>query len=194
MFNKKIIAIGLLAGSVLLASMTTLQQLPPQQAPGQQPRPEPKVTNLKVLPKSLKYQQVDHIMDEWAKSLGVRCNFCHSNNPTTKRIEYSLDGKPEKEMARKMFAMESKLNKKYFGAKKDSLGLMAHTGINCNTCHKGVSHPKVVYANVPRVGGAPGPGGFGPGGPGQGAPGAPPRQQIMGTPATTPPATPPTNR
>ncbi len=63
---------------------------------------------------------------------------------------------------------------------------MAHTGINCNTCHKGTSHPKVVLANVPRPGGQ--------GGPGQGAPGAPPRQQIQGAPGTTPPATAPTNR
>ena len=194
MFNKKILAIGLLVGTIVLASMTSMQQVPQQQGPPQG-RPTPKLTNIKVLPKSLSYQQVDHIMDEWSKALGVRCNFCHDN------ANKALDSKPEKAMARKMFAMESKLNKKYFGAKKDSLGLMAHTGINCNTCHKGVAHPKVVYANVPRVGGAPGPGGFGPGAPGQVGPngqGMPARQQNM-APGATPPAmqpaaTPRTNR
>jgi hypothetical protein len=178
MFNKKIIAIGLLGSSVLLASMTTLQV--PQQ---QQPRPQPKLTNIKVLPKSLSYQQVDHLMDEWAKALGVRCNFCHDN------ANKALDTKPEKAMARKMFAMEGKINKKFFGAKKDSLGLMTETGINCNTCHRGVSHPKVVYANVPGARpnfGAPGQGGPG-GAPGQGG------QRPAGGPGGAP-ATPPTNR
>jgi len=188
MFNKKILAIGLLGSAVVFASMTTLQV--PQQ---QQPRPQPKLTNIKVLPKSLSYQQVDHLMDEWAKALGVRCNFCHDN------ANKALDTKPEKAMARKMFAMEGKINKKFFGAKKDSLGLMAETGITCNTCHRGVAHPKVVYANIPgppRTGGfgAPGqggPGGFG--GPGQG--GAPGQggQRPAGGPGATP-ATPPTNR
>lgn len=178
MFNKKIIAIGLLGSTVLLASMTTLQV--PQQ---QQPRPEPKLTNIKVLPKSISHQQVDRLMGEWSRALGVRCNFCHDN------ADKALDTKPEKAMARKMFAMEGKINKKFFGAKKDSLGLMAETGINCNTCHKGVSHPKVVYANIP---GPPRQGGFGPG---QGGPGAGGQRPQGGAPAGgTPPATPPTNR
>lgn len=175
--------------------MTTVQQVPQQQGPAQQPA-EVKYTNLKVLPKDIKKATLDRTMREWAASLGVRCNFCHSNNPATNKMDYAYDGKPEKAMARKMYAMESKLNKKYFGAKKDSLGMMAHTGINCNTCHKGTSHPKVVLANVPRPAGQGGfgPGGPGQGGPGQGAPGAPPRQTIQGAPGTTPPATPPTNR
>ena len=188
MFNKKFIAIGLLAGTVLLASMTSMQQVSQQQTPAQQV----KYTNLKVLPKSIKKADLDRTMREWGAALGQRCNFCHSNNPATNKMDYAYDGKSEKAMARKMFAMESKLNKKYFGAKKDSLGLMQHTGINCNTCHKGAAHPKVVYANVPRVGGAPGQ--VGPNGQGM-----PARQQNMGapgatTPATQPAATPRTNR
>ncbi|MEO8887525.1 MAG: c-type cytochrome [Mucilaginibacter sp.] len=191
MYKKKIIAIGLLASTVLLASMTTLQQVPQQQ-----PRPEPKLVNIKVLPKKLTFRQVDHLMDEWSRALGVRCNFCHDNK------DKSLDIKPEKEMARKMFVMEGKINKKFFGAKKDSVGLMAETGVTCNSCHRGVAHPKVVYANVPgpRPGGFGGPGQGGPGGPGgfggpgqgapgQGGPGG--QQRPQGAPVATPPATPP---
>ena len=179
MFNKKILAIGLLAGAVVLASMTSVQQVPQQPTPAQQV----KYTNLKVLPKSIKKANLDKIMREWAASLGQRCGFCHSNNPATNKMDYAYDGKPEKAMARKMFVMEGKINKKYFGAKKDSLGMMAHTGINCNTCHKGNAHPKVVLAAAQGQGG---PGGFG--GPGQGMPA---RQQNMGAPGTTPPVTQP---
>ncbi len=176
MLNKKIIAIGLLGSTVLLASMTTLQQVPQQQ----QPRPEPKLINIKVLPKSLTFRQVDHLMDEWAKALGVRCNFCHDN------ANKALDIKPEKAMARKMFVMEGKINKKFFNAKKDSLGMMAETGITCNTCHRGVSHPKVVYANIPGQRPAGGPGGFG--GPAQGG------QRPQGGAPGANPTTPPTNK
>lgn len=190
-FNKKLFTItGLLAGVVFMASMTTIQQVPQQQSPAQQPAAEVKYTNLKVLPKSIKKANLDRIMREWGAALGVRCNFCHANNPNTNRIEHALDTKPEKLMARKMYKMLGNINKKYFASKKDSLGMMKETGITCNSCHRGVSHPKVVYANVPRTPGAPGaggPAGFG----GPGAPGGAPRPI---TPPTTPPATPPTNK
>ena len=193
-FNKKILAVtGLLTGVVLMASMTTIQQqVPQQQGAAQQPTAEVKYTNLKVLPKSIKKANLDRIMREWGAALGVRCNFCHANNPTTNKTDYALDTKPEKLMARKMYLMAGKINKKYFGASKDSLGMMKETGITCNSCHKGTAHPKVVYANVPRPAGAPGaaPGGFGGGAPVGGqrpatAPGAVP---------ATPAGAPPTNR
>lgn len=186
-FNKKIFAVtGLLAGVVLMASMTTIQQQVPQ-APAQQPQAEVKYTNLKVLPKSIKKAALDRIMREWGAALGVRCNFCHANNPTTNKIDHALDTKPEKLMARKMYKMAATINKKYFAASKDSLGMMKETGVTCNSCHRGVSHPKVVYANVPRPAGAPG------GAPRPAAaPGAAPATTPAGAPTT--PATPRTNR
>jgi hypothetical protein len=190
--NKKLFTVtGLLAGVVFMASMTTIQQGPLQQGPQQQgpqqPQAEVKYTNLKVLPKSIKKATLDRTMREWGAALGVRCNFCHANNPTTNRTDYALDTKPEKLMARKMYKMAGNINKKYFGAKKDSLGMMKETGITCNSCHKGTAHPKVVYANIPRPAGAPGaaPAGFG-----GGAQGAAP----AGAPRPVAPATPPTNK
>ena len=166
-FNKKLIAVsGLLAATIFMVSMTTIQQPLQQPAPAGQQQPAaqpPKYTNLKILPKSIKKQQLDAIMGEWGKALGVRCNFCHANNPNTNRPDFALDTKPEKLMARKMFKMAAKINKKYFHAEKDSLGLVALSSVNCNSCHRGVAHPKAVLANVPRPAGAPG---AGPGGPG----------------------------
>ena len=187
--NKKLFTItGLLAGVVFMASMTTIQQIP-QQSPAQQPAAEVKYTNLKVLPKSIKKATLDRTMREWGAALGVRCNFCHANNPTTNKTDFALDTKPEKLMARKMYQMATKINKKYFAAVKDSLGMMKETGVTCNSCHKGTAHPKVVYANVPRPAGTAGaaPGGFG-------GPGGAPRPANPVTTPTTPPATTPTNR
>ena len=167
--NKKLAsAIGLLSGAVVLASMTFIQQ------PQQQQRPEPTLKNIKVLPKGMTYREVDHLMDEWASALGVRCNFCHAQDKAS-------DEKPEKEMARHMYEMAAKINKKYFKAKKDSLGAVMESSVNCYTCHHGVAHVEIsLRANRPRPAGA----GF-PGGQGGARPaGAPP---AGGPPAGTPP-------
>jgi hypothetical protein len=153
--NTKIIAaIGLLAGVVLLASMTSIQQ---------QQQEEHKFKNLKVLPKHITERQLDAIMGQWRRSLGVNCNFCHEQDK-------SLDTKPEKLMARKMFLMAAKINSKYFDAKKDSLGMMMESSVSCNTCHRGAAHPEVALpAQAPRGQGTfGGQGGQRPGG--QGAP------------------------
>ncbi|MCJ8209919.1 c-type cytochrome [Mucilaginibacter sp. RS28] len=162
--NKKLLATLSLSSVVVFTAFTAMQ-------PG---RPEPKITNLKVLPKNLTFRQVDHIMDEWSHALGVRCNFCHSPNPETKKMDWASDAKPEKHAAREMFKMMNSINKKYFKAEKDSLGVMMTTGVNCYSCHRGNPHPEVVSAPVPPRNGGP-----------QAAPPA------GATPAGTPPATPP---
>ena len=153
--NTKILAAtGLLAGVVLLASMTAIQQ---QQQ-------EHKYVNLKVLPKHISNRDLGNIMGQWRRSLGVQCNFCHARNETTNQMDYASDAKPEKLMARKMFLMAAKINKKYFDAKKDSLGMVMESSVSCNTCHHGVSHPEAALPALPPrgqggQGGQRGPGG-----------------------------------
>ena len=41
----------------------------------------PPPTNLQVLPKDLTGRQVRDIMETWAGSLGVKCEFCHTADP-----------------------------------------------------------------------------------------------------------------
>lgn len=106
------------------------------------PPEPPKAKNLKVLPKNLTHKQLDHIMDGWAHALGVKCNFCHARNTETNKLDFASDAKPEKEMAREMFKMTAKINKKYFKAEKDSLGMIMNSGIACVTCHHGDEHPE----------------------------------------------------
>lgn len=109
----------------------------------QQPAP-PQPKNLKVLPKNISHEELDHVMDEWKGALGVKCNFCHAasaDNP--KKMDWASDAKPEKEMARQMFTMTGKINKKYFHSKKGADGMMAMAAVNCNTCHHGEAHPEI---------------------------------------------------
>lgn len=98
--------------------------------------------NLKVLPKNIQHEQLVKVMHEWSNSLGVHCDFCHAPKVEGKGLDFASDAKPEKEIARKMYKMMNKINQKYFEAQKDSLGMMKATGVNCNTCHRGVSHPE----------------------------------------------------
>ena len=133
--------------------------LPPQE------RDPPKLINLKVFPKNIPFKVLDHEMDVWSASLGVHCGFCHARDAQTNKMDFASDAKPEKQMAREMFKMTAKINSKYFNAKKDSLGMMMTTGINCNTCHNGNSHPEVKVPEEHH-----GPGGPPPGTPPPGAP------------------------
>jgi len=131
----------------------------------QQEHEPPKLVNLKVFPKNIPYRVLDHTMDEWSASLGVRCNFCHVRDASTGKMDFPNDGKPEKTAARHMYQMMSKINKKYFDAKKDSLGMVITAGINCYTCHRGDSHPEVKVPEEHHGPGGPPPGGMPPGGP-----------------------------
>lgn len=109
----------------------------------QQEEAQPK-RNLKVLPKNMSRENIGKVMDEWRDALGVRCNFCHASAPDNPRkMDWASDAKPEKEMARQMFTMTGKLNKKYFHAKKGEDGMMAMAAVNCNTCHHGEAHPEI---------------------------------------------------
>ena len=155
-FNRKIVATVGLLSFVVLGAMTSMTPKKPQ---------DEGFKNLKVLPKNISGDNLHKVMEEWEHSLGVHCNFCHVRNEETKKMDWASDAKPEKEMARDMFKMMNKINQKYFHAKKDSLGMIMQSGINCNTCHRGTAHPEVV---IP-IGGAPG--GVPPGGqPGAGSP------------------------
>ena len=133
-----------------------------QDAPSPEPQgPPPGYQNLKVLPKKLSHQQLGQIMDMWATSLGVHCNFCHARNEQTNKMDFASDAKPEKTTARHMFQMTSKINKKFFEGQKDSLGMVMETSVNCYTCHRGSAHPEIKLPERQRGPGGPPPGGQG---------------------------------
>jgi hypothetical protein len=109
------------------------------------PDDKPKKRNLKVLPKDISHDDLEKVMDSWKAALGVKCNFCHapSKDSTSRKLDFSLDDKPEKTTARHMFQMAAKINKKYFSFDKDDKddkGAMV-PAITCNTCHRGSPHP-----------------------------------------------------
>jgi hypothetical protein len=109
------------------------------------PQPQArKPTNLKVLPKDISAEDLDKVMDGFKVALGVKCNFCHASGKTEpRRLDFASDEKPEKDIARSMMKMTSRINKKFFhvkGANEPNAVL----AVNCISCHNGKPHPEAT--------------------------------------------------
>ena len=70
--------------------------------------------NLQVLPKNIKADPLDKIMDGFNASLKVDCKFCHEKDKNSEVLIMEKDDNPEKEIARNMMRMTMDINKKYF--------------------------------------------------------------------------------
>jgi hypothetical protein len=133
-------------------------------APGDRPmRNFPPPTNLQVLPKDLTGRQVRDIMETWAGSLGVKCEFCHTADPKNvgpngrPRMNFADDSKPDKQIARIMYTMTQQINRdtisKAMDLDKDGMGSL----VTCGTCHRGHEMPEEFV--IPREERRGGPGG-----------------------------------
>jgi len=101
--------------------------------------PERKYKNLKILSKNIGEKELDSIMHKFTDGLGVKCNFCHVRGNDGK-WDHASDEKPEKNIARKMMRMTTKINKKYFEYAKNDEGTRVEV-LTCYSCHHGQAHP-----------------------------------------------------
>jgi len=133
MFNHKKVAVVIAVFAVTIIGMAATRP------PGEGPK------NLKVLPKNISHEDLDKVMDNWKAALGVKCGFCHapSADSTSHHLDFASDAKPEKNIAREMYKMTGKINKKYFKFNKDDQGVVI-PAISCVTCHRGNPHPGEV--------------------------------------------------
>ena len=161
--------VGTLAGCLAMTIALGAQQTPPAtqappagqatpaaQAPaggppqGRGPQQPPK--NLKVLPKTWTGQQVRAVMQTFTESLGVQCTHCHAADPTAPppaegrppALDYSLDEKKEKEIARQMIQMTMALNGEGLKGVGDAA---VPEKVSCFTCHNGQKTPVAKPAN-----------------------------------------------
>lgn len=144
---RKLTSLYLLCGALLFTSATVVAQQPPAGAPAGPGRGAAPAapTNLKVLPKSWSRQQVQAVMATFNESLGVQCAHCHAEDPAAPppaagqnpRLDYALDTKKEKDIAREMIKAVMATNE---GTK--GLGDAAVTEkVSCWTCHRGEKAP-----------------------------------------------------
>ena len=105
---------------------------------------EPQFKNLKVLSKKITNDELQIVMKQFKTALGVKCNFCHAPSKTDpKKMDFASDENEHKDVARYMMRMTTRINKKYFNDKKDSIA-----SISCFTCHKGEKEPKQAPIEV----------------------------------------------
>jgi Photosynthetic reaction centre cytochrome C subunit len=103
--------------------------------------------NLKVLPRDLSGQQVNEIMEGWARSLGVRCDSCHAEATEItvaddeSNLNYADDSKQMKIIARSMYKMTEEINSIHI-AKIEGSGMP----VTCGTCHRGHVSPEPFIA------------------------------------------------
>jgi hypothetical protein len=148
---KRLIRIAVLLTGPLALTIALAAQDPPAPAArgGFQQQP-PK--NLKVLPKNWTGQQVRALMQTFAESLGVQCTHCHAVDPTAPApaegrpptLDYSLDQKKEKEIARQMIQMTMALNSDGLKGVGDPA---VPEKVSCLTCHNGQKTPATKPAN-----------------------------------------------
>lgn len=97
--------------------------------------------NIKVL-NGMPYGQMFPVMRFMSASLGVSCDYCHVNNGGG-RLDFELDDKEPKRVARDMIKMTEMANKTTFEGKPV---------VSCFTCHRGQIHAETVPGlPVPQV-------------------------------------------
>ena len=130
LFKKKITVAGTLVALVVLGIAATTPAAPAYK-------------NLKVLPKNISHDELDSIMHQFNRSLGVKCNFCHAPQKDNQRkLDFASDEKGEKNITRDMMRMTDRINKKFFKFKKDDQHTIPPVG--CMTCHNGSPHPAAM--------------------------------------------------
>ncbi len=101
--------------------------------------------NLKVLPTNISDDALIKIMENFEKSLGVKCGFCHVMKDSAGLENYASDALRSKEITRNMMRMTFNINNHYF--RKDSIAV-ALRPVGCLTCHRGQREPRY---NEPEV-------------------------------------------
>ena len=141
--SLRILAVLSLAAAT--AAFAQAPAAPP--AGGQQPRrPAPPPSNLKVLPKDMTGDQVRAIMRDYEKELGVECEYCHAQDPTTHRNNFPSDANPMKDRARVMMKMTATIDTDYLKQLTDP---KPEHEVTCGTCHRGMSKPAVFVPPPP---------------------------------------------
>lgn len=109
----------------------------------------PKWKNLKVLPKDISKDSLDHLMEGYTIALSVDCNHCHAtqkDNP--KKLDFASDDKIEKEIARGMIQMTNDINKNYFQPHFPDPKPAQVYVVNCVMCHRGAVNPEKYLSQM----------------------------------------------
>jgi Photosynthetic reaction centre cytochrome C subunit len=146
------------AGAVMLtAPSAAQQQQPAAQPPATTPTPpaQPqfvwpaRMQNARVLPADIGAERLRGTMVSFARSLGVRCTFCHvgEEGAPLHTLDFVSDANPHKNVARDMMRMARRLNETDLPA---MLGAAQAPRVTCFTCHRGAATPATQLPPLPQ--------------------------------------------
>ena len=145
--NKKLLS--LLSGIGILIFVLGLYAFKANPTAYEGYSPQPPWENLKVLPKDISKDSLDHLMKGYSIALGVNCNHCHApskKDPT--KLDFPNDDKIEKEIARGMIGMTDEINEKNFKPFfPDPKPHQVHV-VNCVMCHRGNANPEKYLSQM----------------------------------------------
>ena len=111
--------------------------------------PQTRWKNLKVLPQDISKDSLDHLMNNYSVSLGVKCTHCHAiskDDPT--KLDFPSDAKIEKEIARVMIKMTDDLNDTIFKPHYPDPKPKQVSVVNCVMCHRGTVNPEKYLSQM----------------------------------------------
>jgi hypothetical protein len=129
---------ALLLSVALEGSSQTPSGKPNTADPSTADRSTAKPTNLRVLPKDSTAADVKDVMERYNEELGVSCDYCHTRNPTDRKLDYVSDENPAKQTARVMIAMLNEINTRYLAQLDDQKYAVL---VSCGNCHRGRHDP-----------------------------------------------------
>lgn len=145
-----------LASAALVGSLAFAQPTNPPVKSAPLPQPQPpgpprtgdfvwpeRIANAKVLPADIGAERLRRTMVGFARSLGVRCTFCHvgpEGAPLT-QLDFESDANPHKEVARGMLRLVQRVNGQDLPA---ILGAAQEPRVTCFTCHRGDTTPDTM--------------------------------------------------
>jgi hypothetical protein len=100
--------------------------------------------NLRVLAKDSSAADIKNLMDQYGRELGVKCEYCHTQNSGTQQPDYASDDNPAKQTARVMIAMLDEINNKYLAQLDDQKYPVL---VTCGNCHQGQADPPSFEAS-----------------------------------------------
>ena len=146
-------AVALTGTAAVLTAPSLAQPQPPAATPAQPAQPQfvwpARISNARVLPADIGQERLRATMVGFARSLGVRCTFCHvgaEGAPLTS-LDFVSDANPHKNVARGMLRMVQRLNETDLPA---LLGAAQAPRVTCFTCHRGAATPATQLPPPPQ--------------------------------------------
>ena len=128
-------------GAALVLTAPTRAQPSATPAPKQEFTWPARISNAKALPADIGQERLRMTMVGFARSLGVRCTFCHvgPEGAPLSQLDFVSDANPHKEVARGMIRMTRRLNAEDLTT---ILGASDRQRVTCYTCHRGSAEPE----------------------------------------------------